>query len=78
VLTHHDAPERLYSTARHEHPTEDPDDTRLLDDTVRYIGQRVAAVVADSEAAAEEGCRRIEVTYEQLPYVTDPEEAMAP
>ncbi|MXG29821.1 molybdopterin-dependent oxidoreductase [Streptomyces sp. YIM 132580] len=78
VLTHHDAPERLYSTARHEHPTEDPDDTRLLDDTVRYIGQRVAAVVADSEAAAEEGCRRIEVTYEQLPYVTDPEEAMTP
>ncbi|WP_097970217.1 molybdopterin-dependent oxidoreductase [Streptomyces sp. gb14] len=78
VLTHHDAPERLYSTARHEHPTEDPDDTRLLDDTVRYIGQRVAAVVADSEGAAEEGCRRIEVVYEQLPYVIDPEEAMAP
>ncbi|WP_432004732.1 molybdopterin-dependent oxidoreductase [Streptomyces parvus] len=78
VLTHHDAPERLYSTARHEHPTEDPDDTRLLDDTVRYIGQRVAAVVADSEAAAEEGCRRVEVVYEQLPYVIDPEEAMAP
>ncbi|MFI1227391.1 MULTISPECIES: molybdopterin-dependent oxidoreductase [unclassified Streptomyces] len=78
VLTHHDAPERLYSTARHEHPTEDPDDTRLLDDTVRYVGQRVAAVVADSEGAAEEGCRRIEVTYERLPHVTDPEEAMAP
>ncbi|MFE6915236.1 molybdopterin-dependent oxidoreductase [Streptomyces rubiginosohelvolus] len=78
VLTHHDAPERLYSTARHEHPTEDPDDTRLLDDTVRYIGQRVAAVVADSEGAAAEGCRRIEVVYEQLPYVVDPEEAMAP
>ncbi|MGW6463994.1 molybdopterin-dependent oxidoreductase [Streptomyces rubiginosohelvolus] len=78
VLTHHDAPERLYSTARHEHPTEDPDDTRLLDDTVRYLGQRVAAVVADSEGAAEEGCRRIEVVYEQLPYVVDPEEAMAP
>ncbi|MFI2080254.1 molybdopterin-dependent oxidoreductase [Streptomyces rubiginosohelvolus] len=77
VLTHHDAPERLYSTARHEHPTEDPDDTRLLDDTVRYIGQRVAAVVADSEGAAEEGCRRIEVVYEQLSYVVDPEEAMA-
>ncbi|WP_406456049.1 molybdopterin-dependent oxidoreductase [Streptomyces sp. NBC_00876] len=78
VLTHHDAPERHYSSARHEHPTEDPDDTRLLDDTVRYAGQRVAAVVADSEAAAEEGCRRVEVTYEVLPAVTDPEEAMLP
>ncbi|MFQ6143147.1 molybdopterin-dependent oxidoreductase [Streptomyces seoulensis] len=78
VFTHRDAPERHFSTARHEHPEEDPDDTRVLDDMVRYIGQRVAAVVADSEAAAEEGCRRIEVTYEVLPAVLDPEEAMWP
>ncbi|MEU9700472.1 molybdopterin-dependent oxidoreductase [Streptomyces sp. NPDC047981] len=78
VLTHEDAPDVLYSSARHEHPTEDPDDTCVLDSTVRFVGQRVAAVVADSEQAAEEGCRRIEVEYEQLPYVTDPEEAMAP
>jgi putative selenate reductase molybdopterin-binding subunit len=78
VLTHHDAPERLFSTARHEHPTEDPDDTRVLDDTVRYVGQRVAAVVAESEGAAEEGCRRIAVDYEPLPFVLDPELAMAP
>ncbi|GGN53567.1 dehydrogenase [Streptomyces kronopolitis] len=78
VLTHHDAPERLFSTARHEHPTEDPDDTRVLDDVVRFAGQRVAAVVADSEAAAEEGCRRIVVEYEELPHVLDPEEAMRP
>lgn len=78
VLTHEDAPDTLYSSARHEHPTEDPDDTRVLDDVVRYVGQRVAAVVADSEQAAEEGCRRIEVTYEVLPHVTDPEAAMRP
>ncbi|MGW4724213.1 molybdopterin-dependent oxidoreductase [Streptomyces sp. NPDC004291] len=78
VLTHEDAPATLYSSARHEHPTEDPDDTRVLDNVVRYVGQRVAAVVADSERAAEEGCRRIEVTYEELPYVIDPEEAMRP
>ena len=78
VLTHYDAPERLFSTARHEHPTEDPDDTRVLDDTVRYVGQRVAAVVATSEGAAEEGCRRIAVDYEPLPFVVDPELAMAP
>ncbi|MFF4700453.1 molybdopterin-dependent oxidoreductase [Streptomyces chattanoogensis] len=78
VLTHHDAPERLFSSARHEHPTEDPDDTRVLDDVVRFVGQRVAAVVADSEGAAEEGCRQVVVEYEELPYVLDPEEAMRP
>lgn len=78
VLTHEDAPATLYSSARHEHPTEDPDDTRVLDDVVRYVGQRIAAVVADSEQAAEEGCRRVEVTYQELPHVTDPEAAMRP
>lgn len=78
VFTHHDAPDRLYSSARHEHPTEDPMDTRVLDDVVRFVGQRVAAVVADSEGAAEEGCRRVKVVYEELPYVIDPEEAMLP
>ncbi len=76
VLTHEDAPERLFSTARHEHITTNPDDTRVLDDVVRHVGQRVAAVVADSEAAAEEGCRRINVIFEVLPAVFDPELAL--
>ena len=78
VLTHEDAPARLFSTARHEHPTDDVDDTMLLDPVVRHIGQRVAAVVAESEAAAEEACRRIDVIYQLLPAVFDPAEAMKP
>ena len=52
VLTHADAPDRLFSTAQHENASEDPADTRVLDDVVRFAGQRVAAVVATSEAAA--------------------------
>ncbi|WP_433559816.1 molybdopterin-dependent oxidoreductase [Pseudonocardia xinjiangensis] len=78
VLTHHDAPTGLFSSARHEHPEEDPADTRVLDDVVRHIGQRVAVVVAETEAAAAEGCRRVRVDYEVLPAVTDPERAMSP
>ncbi|MEV7627473.1 molybdopterin cofactor-binding domain-containing protein [Actinoplanes sp. NPDC089786] len=78
VLTHHDVPATLYSTAQHEHASEDPADTRLLDDTVRFAGQRVAAVVASSEAAAEEGCRALRVEWEVLPAVFDPVAAMAP
>jgi CO/xanthine dehydrogenase Mo-binding subunit/aerobic-type carbon monoxide dehydrogenase small subunit (CoxS/CutS family) len=78
VLTHADAPARRFSTAMHEHASEDPADTRVLDDVVRFAGQRVAAVVADTEAAAEEGCRRLRVTYEVLPAVLDPQAAMAP
>ncbi|GIF15648.1 molybdopterin-dependent oxidoreductase [Actinoplanes teichomyceticus] len=78
VLTHRDAPERLFSTAQHENAAEDPADTRVLDDVVRFVGQRVAAVVATSEAAAEEGCRRLRVRYEVRPAVTDPALALAP
>jgi CO/xanthine dehydrogenase Mo-binding subunit len=78
VLTHADVPDKLYSSARHEDPTVDPDDTRLLDDVARYIGQRVAAVVAESEGAAEEALAKLVITYEVLPAVVDPELAMAP
>ena len=78
VLTHADAPQRLYSTARHEDPSVDPDDTRVLDDVARYIGQRVAAVVATSEGAAEAGIRALVIDYDVLPALLDPELAMAP
>jgi CO/xanthine dehydrogenase Mo-binding subunit len=78
VLTHADAPARHFSTGRHERAQDDPADTRVLDDVVRFHGQRVAAVVAETEGAAEEACRRIVVEYAVLPAVTDPEEAMRP
>ncbi|WP_374945677.1 2Fe-2S iron-sulfur cluster-binding protein, partial [Agreia sp.] len=45
VLTHAHSPATLFSTARHESRLDDPDDTLVLDDVVRYRGQRVAAVV---------------------------------
>jgi CO/xanthine dehydrogenase Mo-binding subunit/aerobic-type carbon monoxide dehydrogenase small subunit (CoxS/CutS family) len=77
VLTHRDAPERRFSTAQHEHPDDDPADTRVLDDVVRHVGQRVAAVVAESEAIAEQACRLVRVEYETLPAVFDPEAAPA-
>jgi putative selenate reductase molybdopterin-binding subunit len=78
VLSYEDAPDCLFSTARHEKPWMDPDDTRVLDNVVRFIGQRVAAVVAETDAAAEEGCRRLKVDYDILPAVADPVQAIAP
>src|ERR1700730_638495 len=77
VLTYHDAPSHKFSTARHEHETDDPFDTRVLDDTVRFVGQRVAAVVAETEAAAEEGCRLLQGDYDVLQPVFDPATALA-
>ncbi len=47
-------------------------------DVVRFIGDQVAAVVANSEAEAAAAVKLIEVEYEDLPVVTDPVEAMKP
>jgi putative selenate reductase molybdopterin-binding subunit len=78
VLTYADSPARRFSTARHHNPDDDPYDTLVLDRTVRFAGQRVAAVVADTAATAEAACALIRVDYDVRPAVTDPAAAMAP
>ncbi|MBO0746432.1 MAG: xanthine dehydrogenase family protein molybdopterin-binding subunit, partial [Candidatus Dormibacteraeota bacterium] len=50
----------------------------LAQDKVRYVGEGVAAVVAESRYLAEDACDLIEVDYEPLPAVVDPEQAARP
>ncbi len=76
VLTYADVPRRAYTTAGHAEPVPDPLDHFLLDYKVRFVGDRVAAVVAESVAIAEQACQLLEVEYELLPFVLDPELAM--
>ena len=77
VLTYADSPTVLFSSARHHNPDDDPYDTLVLDRTVRFHGQRVAAVVAETLGAAEAACALIAVDYEVRPAVTDPASALA-
>jgi carbon-monoxide dehydrogenase large subunit len=48
----------------------------LADQVVRYAGEKVAVVAAESEAIAEAALDLIEVEYEDLPIVADPIQAM--
>ncbi len=77
VLSREDAPTTVFSTAQHEIEADDPYDTRVFDEYVRFVGQRVALVVAESQRAADRAARLVDVDYEILPANTDPELADA-
>lgn len=71
VLTARDVPSNRFGLIESDQPL-------LCDDLVRYYGDRVALVVADSPELAREAAARVVVTYETLPAVTDPRAAIAP
>ncbi|MBI4330835.1 MAG: xanthine dehydrogenase family protein molybdopterin-binding subunit, partial [Chloroflexi bacterium] len=52
------------------------DDSFLFDRQLRYAGEEVAAVAAESEQSAADALALIRVEYEVLPFVVDPEEAL--
>jgi putative selenate reductase molybdopterin-binding subunit len=78
VLTYQDIPRVVYSTAGQSDPIPGPLDSFSLDHKVRFVGDRVAFVAAESEAIAERALELIEVEYEELPAIIDPREAMKP
>jgi CO/xanthine dehydrogenase Mo-binding subunit len=72
VLTHKDIP------ALNGFGVLIPDQPVLCFDKVRYLGDAVAVVAAESLEAAERAAQSVEVEYEPLPVVSDPLEAMKP
>ena len=48
----------------------------MFNEHVRFVGEPVAAVAAVNRHVAEEAIQLIEVDYEELPFVLDPEEAL--
>ena len=71
VLTGFDIPPQMVGRAIRDLPV-------LARDMVRFVGQKVAAVAADTAEAAEQALLLIEVEYEELPGVYDIEQAVAP
>ncbi|MEA1903940.1 MAG: molybdopterin cofactor-binding domain-containing protein [Actinomycetota bacterium] len=77
VLDHRNTPEKRYTTAGQGHPEPSPYDARMFDTKVRWVGDRVAAVAADSLEAARKAIDLIEVEYEILEPVLSIDEAVA-
>lgn len=82
VITHEDLPRIKYGTAGHpwslEMDLRDVEDRMILTDKVRYAGEAIAAVIAADALTAEKALKLIEVEYEVLPFVLEPEKAILP
>jgi len=76
VLTHKNVPATYYNSAGQGYPEPSPYDRRLIDEKVRFVGDRVAAVAAATPQIAEEALKLIDVEYEVLPAVFSPFDAM--
>lgn len=76
VLTWQDIPRVVYSTAGQSDPIPGPLDMFSLDNRVRFVGDRVAFVAAETSEIAEQALNLIDVEYELLPAILDPAQSM--
>lgn len=71
VYTYHDVPNRRFTLAGQSYPEASPYDRLILDQVVRYVGDEVAIVAAETEDAAERALRLIKVDYEVMDPILD-------
>ena len=77
AVIHYKNIERVkYASGGQSYPNPPPYDQVSFDNKVRYVGDRVAAVAADTLEIAEEALKLIKVEYEVLPAVFDENEAI--
>ncbi|WP_122091267.1 xanthine dehydrogenase family protein molybdopterin-binding subunit [Halalkalicoccus subterraneus] len=71
-------PDAVYTSAGQSYPEPSPWDLHVLRRTVRFVGDPIAAVAAENGDIADRAIRTIDVTYDELDAVFDPEDAMKP
>ena len=77
VFTAKDVPNNVYGLISPDQPVLcGPGSNKEYGDRVRFIGDQIAVVVAESERIAEHASKLIQVQYEDLPVITDPVAAM--
>ena len=77
VITHKNCPDVPYTPGGQSAPEPSPLDRRMFGQKMRPVGDRVAAVVAESPEIAEQALKLIEVEYDVLKPVLTIDEAMA-
>lgn len=78
VISHENCPDRMYTTAGQGHPEPSPYDQRMFSRKVRHVGDRVAAVLAETPEIAKRAAKAIKVRYEPLPPILSILEAKTP
>lgn len=78
IVTYENCPDRVYTTAGQGFPEPSPHDQRMFPRKVRHVGDRVAAVLAETPEEAEAALKAIVVEYEVLKPVLSIAEAKAP
>ena len=79
AVVHYKNVERVkYASGGQSYPNPPPHDQVSFDNKVRYVGDRVAAVAADTVEIAEAALKLIKVDYDVLPAVFDEREAILP
>ena len=71
VYTWQDVPQNRFTIAGQTYPEPSPYDRLILDRHVRFAGDAVAIVAAESEKAAQKALKLIKVQYDVLPAVLD-------
>jgi putative selenate reductase molybdopterin-binding subunit len=77
VLTYEDLPRVMFAPGCQSYPNPKPYDQASLDNKVRYVGDKVAVVAADTQEIARQALELIEVDYEIFPAVFDADAALA-
>ncbi len=75
ILSYKNVKKILYTTAGQGYPEPSPYDTTLFDDVMRFVGDNVCAVAAESKEIADAALRKIKVKYKRFKPLIDFEKA---
>ncbi|WP_368295699.1 xanthine dehydrogenase family protein molybdopterin-binding subunit, partial [Enterocloster citroniae] len=71
IITHKDVPRKRFTMAGQTYPEPSPYDRLILDERLRFVGDAVAVVAGETEAAVDHAMRLIRVKYQVLEPVLD-------